>query len=70
MSKTQYILKNINFGGYACRFSRKGQGCIQLTPDRIRAKAFTSILAAQKWIEKYVDAGFGLTAGDFVVEQL
>ena len=42
----------------------KGGGMVVLTPDRALARGFPTELAAQRFIDLYADAGYGLSGED------
>jgi hypothetical protein len=57
-TKKKAILRD-HSGAYVFGFSAQRQ-CVQITATRSAAKVFASVAAAQRFIDTYADAGYGL----------
>jgi hypothetical protein len=56
-------------GNFVFGFSAQRQ-CVQITATRSAAKVFSSMAAAQKFVDIYSDAGYGLKYADTEIIQV
>lgn len=67
LAKTEYVIRFLNKPGFVAKFSAAHQ-CVLSATDPRQARRFRSAIAAQAFVEKYADAGYGLSKLSSVVE--